>query len=260
MSKQSIFDRLRAAGVSVAGALALMGNWDCESNLEPCRLQGDFSTSRGASHAYADNVDNGSMSRLIFAGDAKGWGLAQWTFHTRKRDLYDFCRWRSISIANETVQVDFAVHELQNDYPALWQALCAAADNQLYAMTDRVCREYERPAINNVEDRFQAARRLRDSLDLSDTAAVSAADTTPAAAADTPTTPFWPPRMLTRGMVGSDVATLQAALIARGYGPITISGTLDAETEAAMWSFQGDAGLRSREDFGPKSWGALLTM
>ena len=41
-----IFNQLRAAGCSRAGALGLMGNWKAESGLEACRLQNDFSANR----------------------------------------------------------------------------------------------------------------------------------------------------------------------------------------------------------------------
>ena len=51
-----IFNQLRAAGVSRAGALGLLGNWKAESGLEPCRLQNDFSAGRIYSRSYTDDV------------------------------------------------------------------------------------------------------------------------------------------------------------------------------------------------------------
>ncbi len=38
-----IYQQLRSAGVTHAGALGLLGNWQAESGLEPNRLQNDFS-------------------------------------------------------------------------------------------------------------------------------------------------------------------------------------------------------------------------
>ena len=41
-----IYNQLRAAGLTEAGALGLLGNWMAESGLEPNRLQGDFTEGR----------------------------------------------------------------------------------------------------------------------------------------------------------------------------------------------------------------------
>ena len=120
MSKQTIYNQLRKSGLSKAGALALMGNWECESNNEPCRLQGDFDSSRQKSKQYAANVDNGSIAKTQFMKDSRGWGLAQWTYWSRKAALYDFCVAAGRSIGDEAAQVDFAVYELQRLYPGVY--------------------------------------------------------------------------------------------------------------------------------------------
>jgi len=62
-----IYNQLRAAGVSRAGALGLMGNWKAESGLEPGRLQNDFSANRIYSHAYTADVTAGRITRTQFA-------------------------------------------------------------------------------------------------------------------------------------------------------------------------------------------------
>lgn len=251
MGAQSIYNRIRAQGLSRAGALALMGNWAAESNCEPCRLQGDFDAGRVKSKAYAANVDNGSIAKSQFMRDAKGWGLAQWTFWSRKAALYDYCVDRGRSIADETAQVDFAVYELRRLYPAVYDKLASAADDQLYQMTDLVCRKYECPAVNNVDPRFKAAKRFRDELDLDPK--IEAQEPPK----DTPTTPFWPPRMLDEGMVGADVMVLQALLIARGYSVTAVNGIFDGATRKAATRFQTEH-MSSTGAVGPKSWAAIL--
>lgn len=255
MSKQTIYTQLRRAGLSEAGALALMGNWQCESNLEACRLQGDFSQDRTASHDYADRVDNGILSEADYIRDAKGWGLAQWTYYARKRDLLMFCRTHSVSIASEEAQVDFACKELREQYPILWQALTTAGADALYAATDAVCRQYERPAYDNVEDRYRAACRLQQTLDLADP--VSAADTNEEQA-DEPDDAFWPPRTLATGMVGADVQALQGILMARGFNCGSVSGIFDTRTHNMVAGFQAKAGLTADGIAGPLTWTALL--
>ncbi len=72
-----IYNQLRASGVSRAGALGLLGNWQAESGLEPNRLQNDFSPQRTLSKAYTADVTSGKIPRTQFARDQKGDGLAQ---------------------------------------------------------------------------------------------------------------------------------------------------------------------------------------
>lgn len=253
MSTLTIFEQLRRAGCTVAGALGLMGNWECESNLEPCRVQGDFSPDRWASRDYANKVDNGLISEEIFARDAKGWGLAQWTYSTRKRALLTFCRRHSISIANETAQVDFAIAEMKTEYSDLWSFLCSCSDDQLYTTVERVCKEYERPAINNVEDRYNAARRLRDQLQGQ---AVENIDNS-VDEAEHVVTPFWPPRMLCFGMDGADVQLLQALLLCHDYNPGGCTGIFDNRTKSMVFTFQMENGLDVDGIAGPQTFRAL---
>ena len=51
------------------------------------------------------------------------------------------------------MQLDFIVRELKGDFPGLYAFLCDTDD--IYAAADRICREFERPAVNNVERRYQ---------------------------------------------------------------------------------------------------------
>ncbi|MBO5967472.1 MAG: peptidoglycan-binding protein [Clostridia bacterium] len=247
MSKQTIFKQLREAGCSASGALGLMGNWQEESGNESCRLQGDFTTDRFMSRDYANKVNSGMITEDTFAKDSKGWGLAQWTYWTRKQALLNFCRRRGVSIADEAAQVDFAVSELKTDYAALWQFLCSCTDDQLYSATDRVCREYERPAFNNVAVRFSSAKALRDELQSKAVEEV-----------DNGVERFWPPRMICKGMNGPDVAVLQALLKARGYTLSGTAGVFGDSTDAALRKYQRDNGLDDDGIAGPKTWAEIL--
>ena len=252
MSKQAIFEQLRRAGCTPTGALALMGNWQEESGLEACRLQGDFSPDRYLSKDYANKVDNGLISDYAFSHDGKGWGLAQWTYSTRKTGLLNFCRRHSISIANETAQVDYAIAELKTDYPTLWSFLCSCNEDQLYTATDRVCREFERPAVNNVAARFKAAKALRDELQGQATEGIDNSVTDINAGSKQ-----WPPRMICKGMFGNDVAVLQALLIAHGYTLTYSLGIFGETTEAALKRYQADYGLDVDGICGPQTWAAI---
>lgn len=249
----TIFERLRREGCTVAGALALMGNWQCESNLEPCRVQGDFTDNRAMSKDYATKVDNGLISDSTFRSDGKGWGLAQWTYGARKTGLLNFCRRRSISIANEDAQVDFAIAELRTEYSGLWNFLCSCTDAQLWQAVDRVCREYERPAVNNVNSRFQAANELRGNIQGKATEGV---DNSVEADKDVDDK-CWPPRMLCFGMDGADVTLLQALLLCHGYNCGGCNGIFNSGTKAKVLAFQSANGLDVDGIAGPKTFKAL---
>lgn len=263
MSYQTIYNRLRAAGLTEAGALGLIGNWECESNCESCRVQGDFSADRSISKSYASEIDNGYMSDETFSRDGKGWGLAQWTYWTRKAALLQFCRRRSISVASEEAQVDFALHELRTDFPALLSLLIHSGD--LYQCVSAVCCQYERPAVNNVQARYEAALRIRERIDAAGKDSSSPAadqndraeDAQGSAEEDMPETPIWPPRVLCLGMIGADVMALQALLFARGYNPGSVSGIFDKRTHEAVIAFQRASGLKQDGIAGKNTWAKL---
>lgn len=250
MSKQTIYDQLIKAGCSPTGALALMGNWECESNNEACRVQGDFQDDRWPSKEYARKVDNALVTDDWFYMDGRGWGLAQFTFWSRKKDLLQFCRSRSISIANEQAQVDFAVQELKTQYKTLWADLCSCIDEDLFKMCELVCKQYERPAYNNVQDRANAAVSIREALKVP-----AAPEPTPDK--DKPET-FWPPRMICKGMNGPDVAVWQSLLKARGYTLSGTAGVFGESTDSATRKFQRDHGLADDGIAGPLSWAENL--
>lgn len=260
MSKQSIYNHLRAAGLPRFAVLALQANFAGESDNESCRLQGDFNSDRGPSRDYAQRVDAGLISDLVFATDAKGWGLAQWTYRPRKRALLDFCRYRCASIADEATQCDFVLFELAHDFPDLYAFLLRATPSDFYTAVERICREYENPEVKNIEDRYKWGKQLERELTEEP---VSAADTAgpPADAteSDEPTDPFWPPRMLCVGMVGADVMALQGLLMARGYNCEGASGIFDTRTHNMVMAFQAESGLKADGVAGPKTWTALLS-
>ena len=152
---QTIYNLLRGYGLSEAGALGMLGNWECESGCEPYRVQGDYQASRAISKAYVNAIETGVSDRERFATDQKGFGLAQWTYPQRKRNLWDLWKASIHHIDDVDFQVWFAYTELLKEYSELLQFL--KTSEAIWDCTDRICREYERPAVNNVDARYQAA-------------------------------------------------------------------------------------------------------
>lgn len=153
MSAQTIYNKLRAAGLSHAGVCGLMGNLMAESALVSNIAQRGMTTL--SDEDYTTKFDNAPDSCIR---DGVGYGLAQWTFWSRKQALWSYARRQGKSVGDEEMQLDFIVFELGQDYPGLLDFLRSAED--IYAAADRVCREYERPALNNVDRRYDYALRV----------------------------------------------------------------------------------------------------
>lgn len=139
---QRIWEALRGAGLSEAGAAGLMGNLKAESDLDPENVQNTFESKLDYSdQGYTVAVDHGVYKD--FAGDGAGYGLAQWTYRTRKAALLEYAKAQGVSVGDLDMQISFLLRELQEDYPALFRQLCAAED--VRAASDAVLTQFERP-------------------------------------------------------------------------------------------------------------------
>lgn len=154
MSKLTILTALVRGGMTPIAACAMGGNMMCESRMLSDIVQGDLSCS-AKSKQYTADVDAG---RRTLADGSTGYGLCQWTLKSRQKKLYDFAKARGVSVGDETMQVNFCLAELRGEYPALWEYLTTAQD--LYGAAARICKEYERPAVNNIRDRIAYANAL----------------------------------------------------------------------------------------------------
>ena len=159
MSRETVWIALKKKTVLSDEAIAgLMGNLEAESNCESCRVQGDFTADRRVSKAYAADVNRGNISQYSFSHDQKGFGLPQFTYFSRKSNLYDYCKSIGAGIEDEEAQIDFMLSEMQNEYVTMWRQLLSCSDIRTAA--DLVCRQYERPAVNNVEARAEYGRQI----------------------------------------------------------------------------------------------------
>lgn len=259
---QTIYNLLRGYGLSEAGALGMLGNWECESGCEPYRVQGDYQASRAISKAYVNGIESGASDRERFATDAKGFGLAQWTLPERKRNLWDKAKTSGKRIDSVELQVEFAIWELSRAEWCMGTALLPYLKTveAIYDATDRICRKYECPAVNNIQARYEAALRIRKELDLSGTAVVSDNATTEGVSVSENTTPkveTWPPRTIDSHCSGwPEVWMLQAILKCRGYN-VLIDGIWGSALTDKVKQFQQAHGLDADGAVGPMSWKRL---
>lgn len=153
MQATTIYNLLRAGGLTRAGALGMLGNMMAESGLKPNIAQRGMTTL--SDEEYTKAANDGTIP---FATDGVGYGLSQWTFHTRKAALLAAAHYQGVSVGDGEFQVQFCLDELISDYPAVWKMLCTSGD--VDECSDIVCKQYERPAVNNLETRRNYARQL----------------------------------------------------------------------------------------------------
>ena len=153
MSELSILKQLVLGGMTPIAACAMGGNMYCESTLHSNIAQRGMTSLSDAEYTAA--ADAGTID---FVHDAVGYGLCQWTYYTRKQKLLEYARAYGTSVGDETMQVKFCLEELRTEYPSLWSYLQTAQG--LYEAAARICKEYERPAVNNIQDRASAGNSL----------------------------------------------------------------------------------------------------
>lgn len=253
MSIETIYAKLRSAGMTKAGACGLMGNWYCESLMKSDNVEDRCPLSDAA---YTKQVDSGAMGRQKFSTDAYGYGLAQWTSADRKGQMYDYIKGMGLSISDENAQVEFSLREFPSQAPATLDLLRTSDD--VYKCTEWVCKYYERPAVNNVAARYAKAmdyfNRLPADIGNYITEVQDDAVEPSSEAVET----YWPPRVIARGMSGDDVAVAQAILNARGYPCGVVDGSFGAATAAALTVFQINEGITADAIAGSETWTRLL--
>lgn len=219
----------------------MLGNMQAESALRANNVQDGYGyTDEG----YTAKVDSGQLNFI----DSIGYGLCQWTYGPRKLKLLQFARQRGVSIGDEAMQVDFCVNELRTEYPKLWLYLCDCKG--VYQAAEKICKEYERPAVNNVDVRAKAADSFYMSYGGMSTTPLSPTEPTERTEA------YWPPRTLAYGMHGSDVVALQGLLLAHGY-ELTVDGQYGNDTKRAVEAFQKAQSLKVDGIAGNKTWTKL---
>ena len=150
-------------GYSPEGAAAIMGNWYCESGFEPNNAQNTYNSSSGLSdEQITAMIDSGEISKDSFVNTAYGYGLAQWTYWSRKEAMYDYMKGKGLSIADLGGQIGFANTEMKNlnCYGELTSKDKSRDD--IYHLTEVYHDEYERSAGRNIDARAQAALEIYD--------------------------------------------------------------------------------------------------
>ncbi|MBO5956906.1 MAG: DUF882 domain-containing protein [Bacteroidales bacterium] len=139
-----IWDYFKAKGLNDFGIAGLMGNLYAESGLKPTNLQNTYEKKLGYTDAeYTAAVDQGKYTN--FVKDSAGYGLAQWTYWSRKQNLLDFAQSKNKSIGDLNMQLDFLYKELSEGYKnSVLKVLCEA--KSVLEASNSVLLKFERPA------------------------------------------------------------------------------------------------------------------
>ncbi len=125
------------------GVAGLMGNIYAESGLRSNNLQNAYETKLGYTDAtYTTAVDNGSYTNFVH--DSAGYGLAQWTYYSRKQALLDYAKASKKSIGDYEMQLGFLYKELSGSYASVLSELKNA--KTVLEASNAVLTKFERPA------------------------------------------------------------------------------------------------------------------
>ena len=142
-NEEKIWNFLTSKGLNAYGVAGLMGNLYAESALNPQNLQNTYERSLGFTDAeYTAAVDSGSYSN--FVRDAAGYGLAQWTYWSRKEALLAYVKAAKASIGDLETQLCFLFKELSESYTSVLAVLKTATS--VKQASDVVLTKFERPA------------------------------------------------------------------------------------------------------------------
>ena len=184
-----------------------MGNLYAESGLNPVNLQNTHEKKLGLTDAaYTAAVDAGTYTN--FAADGAGYGLAQWTYKTRKAALLAYVRAAGWSVGDLEAQVGFLLQELAGSYKGVLSTLKNAQD--VRTASDAVLLQFERPA-----DQGEAAPGTEKPT-LTDTLRRTPPASCPPACLWTSSSPW---RGISKPFISSSANVLRPSLTVRPFSP-----------------------------------------
>lgn len=143
-NEEKIWNYLKSKGFSDCGAAGLMGNLYAESGLRSNNLQNTYEGKLGMADAeYTELVDKGSYTN--FVRDSAGYGLAQWTYWSRKQGLLEYAKASGKSIGDLEMQLEYLLKELTS-YGLISQLKTATS---VLEASNFVLLKFEKPASMN---------------------------------------------------------------------------------------------------------------
>lgn len=146
-NEERIWNYLKGKGLNDYGCAGVLGNLQAESGLNPNNLQNTHEKKLGyTDDEYVAAVDSGRYTN--FVKDSAGFGLAQWTFWSRKQNLLNFAKSKKKSIGDLEMQLDFLWKELNESFKGLVGTLKTASS--VLEASNGMLLDFERPADQSV--------------------------------------------------------------------------------------------------------------
>lgn len=165
---EKVWNFLKSKGFNDYGAAGLMGNLHAESAIQPTNLQNSANNLRKITDAqYVQIVDtddrtytceyNGKTyyGREAAIYDRHGFGLAQWTYWSRKKALFEYAIKFKTSVADLEMQLNYLVTELRQ-YGLLDRVKNATS---VYEASTIILLDFEKPADKSEEAKKRRARQ-----------------------------------------------------------------------------------------------------
>jgi len=140
-NEKTVWNYLTNAGYTKAGAAGLMGNLKAESGIESVIYERAYRSKLGyiSDQEYVNRVNNGQYTNFVH--DSVGFGLAQWTYYSRKQNLYNTCKGQ---IGSLNCQLKYLVAEIKSDFSGVNSKL--RSSNSVSDCALKVLFDFERPA------------------------------------------------------------------------------------------------------------------
>lgn len=161
MTERQFWDYFIDKGLTPQGAAGLLGNLSHESGLRFNNLQNSYEKKFGMTDDEYTIASDGGM--WDFVHDSAGYGLAQWTYYSRKQNLLNYARSRNVSLADPMMQLDFLMVELTTSYRSVYDILTTT--NSVRQASDVVMTQFERPADQSqaaLDKRYQTSQGYYD--------------------------------------------------------------------------------------------------
>ena len=152
-----IFEKVTKAGFTKEAACALLANIQAESAFIPINLEDTRNRTTGMSdQEYTNAVDSGRYQNFI--SDSAGYGLAQWTWWTRKEKFLQFAKEKGVSIGDVNMQIEFLLKEMKEDFPGINRECLTSHD--LEHLVHELLYKWENPEEKeqNMRNRYAAAQ------------------------------------------------------------------------------------------------------
>lgn len=151
--EEKLWFALIDAGYDEYAAAGAMGNFMKESGIRANNLQNAYESKLGSDEVYTQKVNDGTYSRQQFISDSAGYGLAQWTYSSRKAKLYDLAKAKGTGIDDEDMQIEFLLKEMQS-YG------CKKSQPNVKEATDNFHNVYESSADTDLSTREKFAEDI----------------------------------------------------------------------------------------------------